>query len=237
MQIERDGNGHTDTSDRLIRGVKTDRVYRILLCDVEGTLTGYRLAKLAQTEQTHVSLIIRDLEKSSLVRGTRVTDHKGLLARWSRLHVKYQSQSYMLPDVLRVLKNTGLEYGLTTYRAESMVNRYLFPSKTELYIRGADFEAWHALLVKEGALVGGGNVRLRWYDDQVLYNSFSIDGYRMVSVPQLIVDLLREVGSAVEAANMMMQKYAELLTLNRLHSVSPFPVGTYKTKVGRRVSR
>jgi hypothetical protein len=127
----------------------------------------------------------------------------------------------MLPDILRILKDTSLVYGLTTYMAESMVNRYLFPSRIELYIQGADFDSWHALLVKEGALVGGGNTRLRWYDDQVLYNSFSLDGYRLVSVPQLIVDLLREVGSAVEAANMMIQKYTDLLQLNRMRSVQP----------------
>lgn len=220
-QTTRYDKRRADAENRLPRGVKTDRVYRILLCGAEEPLTEYRVAKLAQTEQTHVGLIIRDLEKSHLVSGTKVTDHKGLLTRWSRLRVKYQSQSYMLPDILRILKDTSLVYGLTTYMAESMVNRYLFPSRIELYIQGADFDSWHALLVKEGALVGGGNTRLRWYDDQVLYNSFSLDGYRLVSVPQLIVDLLREVGSAVEAANMMIQKYTDLLQLNRMRSVQP----------------
>ena len=86
---------------------------------------------------------------------------------------------------MEMLKKTNLDYGLTTYRAESMVNGYLFPSRTELYIRADDFDEWHALLVKEGAIVGGGNVRLRWYDDQVFYNSFSVDGYRIVTIPQL----------------------------------------------------
>lgn len=218
VQKERKDNEHTNNPDRPRRGTKNDRVYRILLCDVEGTLTKYRIAKLAQAQQIQVSLLLRDLEKSHLVSGTRVIDQKGLLTRWSRLNIKYQSQSYMLPKVMEALKKADLEYGLTTYRAESMVNGYLFPSRTELYIRADEFDDWHALLVKEGALVGGGNVRLRWYDDQVLYNSFSVDGYRIVTIPQLIVDLLREGSSAVEAAELMMEKYMDLLRLNRLHS-------------------
>jgi hypothetical protein len=95
-----------------------------------------------------------------------------------------------------------------------MVNHYLFPSRTDLYIRMNDFDSWHNLFVKEGALVGGGNVRLRWYDDQVFCNSFFVNDYRIVSIPQLIVDLIREGGVTVQAAEMMIEKYTELLQLN-----------------------
>jgi hypothetical protein len=217
LQTEAATNPITKTN-KLHRGIKNDRVFRILLSNVEGALTKYRIAKLANAQQTQVTLLLRRLEKSRLVRGTSVTDHKGLLVKWSRLPVKYESQSYMLPDIMNVLKKAKLDYGLTTYRAESMVNGYLFPSRTELYIRPDDFDEWHALLVKEGAMVGGGNMRLRWYDEQVLYNSFMMDGYRIVAIPQLIVDLLREGSSAAEAAETMMQKYPGLLHLNRLHS-------------------
>lgn len=223
---ETQGNKSSISPNRLRRGVKNDRIYRILLCNIEGTLTRYRIAKLAEAQQIQVGLLLRDLEKPNLVSGTRVVDHKGLLTRWSRQKIKYQSQSYMVPKVREVLQKTELEYALTTYLAESMVNAYLFPSRTELYIRADDFDDWHALLVKKGALVGGGNVRLRWYDDQVFYNSFSVDGYRIVAIPQLIVDLLREGASAVEAAEMMMEKYVELLRISRLHSNQPVqPLG------------
>ena len=150
LQKERKDDEHTNNPERPRRGVKNDRVYRILLCDVEGTLTRYRIAKLAQAQQIQVNLLLRKLEKLNLVTGSRVIDHKGLLTRWSRLKIKYESQSYMLPNVMETLKKARMEYGLTTYRAESMVNGYLFPSKTEFYIRPDDFDDWHALLVKEG---------------------------------------------------------------------------------------
>jgi hypothetical protein len=208
----------TTKTNRLHRGIKNDRILRILLCNTEGTLTKYRIAKLADAQQTQVTLLLRKLEEAHMVSGTSVIDHKGLLVKWSRIPMKYDSQSYMLPDVMKILKKAKLDYGLTTNRAESMVNGYLFPSRTELYIRPDDSDEWHNLLVEEGAMVGGGNIRLRWYDEQVLYNSFSMDGYSIVAIPQLIVDLLREGSSSAEAADMMMQKYPDLLRLNRLRS-------------------
>lgn len=214
QELNHGGNEPTPKSQKLHRGTKNDRIYRILLSHPEGTLTKYKISKLAHAQQTQVSLLLHDLERSHLVSDTRVTNYKGLIRKWSLLHIKFQSQSYMLPDVLDVLKKTKLEYALTTYRAESMVNHYLFPTKTELYIHADDFAFWHNFLVSERALVGGGNMRLRWYDDQVLYNSFFVNGYRIVSIPQLIVDLLKEGGVAVQAAEMMMEKYNNFLQLN-----------------------
>jgi hypothetical protein len=192
------------------RGIKTERIFRILLNNPENTFTRYRIAKFAQAEQIQVSLLLRRLEKSHLVKGTYVADPKGLLTEWSHLPVKFESRSYLLKDILNVLQNTDLDYALTTYQAETMVNHYLFPSRTDLYIRVGDFDKWHDLLVSRRALVGGGNVRLRWYDDQVFYNSFLVNGYRLVSIPQIIVDLIREGGVTVQAAEMMTNNYYSL---------------------------
>jgi hypothetical protein len=205
------------SSRRLPRGVKNDRIFRILLCNPNGTLTRYRMAKLAHAQQIQVSLLLRSLEESHLVRGTRVTSLRDLLMKWSRLRVRYESQTYMLKNILDLLKRTHLAYVLTTHQAETMVNHYLFPSRTDLYIRLGDFDTWHDHLVKEGALVGGGNVRLRWYDDHVFYNSFFVNDYRVVSIPQLIVDLIREGGVTVQAAELMMTRYTDLLQLNQLN--------------------
>jgi len=198
------------------RGIKTERIFRILLSNVGTDLTKYRIAKLAQAQQIQVSLLLRKLEKSRLVKGTRVVDPKRLLSEWSHLRVKSESRNYLLKDILNILRNTSLEYALTTYQAETTVNHYLFPSRTDIYIKVRDSEDWHDFLVNHGALVGGGNVRLTWYDDQVFYNSFFLNGYRLASIPQIIVDLLREGGVTVQAAEMMMKNYRSLLQLNRL---------------------
>ena len=211
----------TQSQEERHRGVKKDRIFRILLSNPENSLTKYRIAKLAQAQQIQVSLILRRLEKSHLVKGTQVLDPKGLLTEWSRLHVKFESQSFLLKDILNLLRNTDLDYALTTYQAETMVNHYLFPSRTDLYIRLGESEKWHDFLLSQGALLGGGNVCLKWYDDQVFYNSFLVNGYRLVSIPQIIVDLIREGGVTVQAAEMMMKKYDSLLQMNQLEMNQP----------------
>ena len=206
---------NTSHSDRLPRGTKTDRIFRILLTQPDGVLSAYKIAKLADAHQYQVSLILHRLENEKIVEGTKVMNYERALRTWARIPIKYHSQKYMLADIVEALKSiTTLPYALTTYKAESMVNHYLFPTRIELYILPSDFDSWHALLVKRGAMVGGGNVRLRWYDDEALYDSFVVHGLRLVSIPQLIVDLLREGGVAVQAAEMMLRRCDELLELN-----------------------
>jgi hypothetical protein len=201
------------TRGRLPRGVITDRIYRVLLSNPE-PLTAYRISKLAQAHPYQVSLFLHDLNHSHHAKGTRVINYKVILREWAKLKFITQSQTYVLTNEIEIINKANLPYALTTYKAETMVNHYLFPSRTELYIRTQDVGLWHNFFVQNRALVGGGNVRLKWYDDQVLYNSFNINGNRIVSIPQLIVDLLREGGVATQAAEMMMDNWTKLLELN-----------------------
>lgn len=192
------------------RGIKTDRLFRILLNNPQGNLTKYRMSVLAGTEQIQVSLFIRQLEAKRLVKDTQVRDYKGLIMEWAKREVKFPRQRYMLKSIMDVVRNIKMKYALTTYQAETLVNGYLFPTKTDLYIPQFDFDQWHNALVRSGAMVGGGNVTLRPYDDGVFYNSFNTrEGYSMVSIPQLIVDLVREGGVAMEAAEMLIEKNAK----------------------------
>lgn len=189
------------------RGVKTDRLFRILLNNPQGNLTKYRISVLARTEQIQVTLLLRQLESKKLVRDTKVIDYKGVIMEWAKREVKFPTQRFMLKSILDVLRQANLQYALTAYQAESLVNGYLFPTRTDLYVHFSDFDRWHDTLVNSGAMVGGGNVTLRLYDDGVFYNSFKTnDGYSIVSIPQLIVDLVREGGVAVQAAEMLIKK-------------------------------
>lgn len=213
--MSRSDLSYDSNSERPPRGTKTDRIFRILLTQPDGTLTGYKISKLANAHQYQVSLLLHRLESERMVEGTRVVNYEGVVRTWSKIPIKYHSQKYMLADIVEILKSTAaLPYALTTYKAESLVNHYLFPNRIELYIRAGDFDSWHGLLVERGAMVGGGNLRLRWYDDQALFDSFVVDGLKLVSMPQLMVDLLREGGVAVQAAEMMLKRYTELLELN-----------------------
>lgn len=190
------------------RGIKTDRIFRILLNNPQGNLTKYRISVLSKTEQIQVSLLLRQQESKKLVKDTKVVDYKGVIMEWARREVKFPSQRFMLKSIMELLRQVNLTYALTTYQAESMVNGYLFPTRTDLYINPFDFDKWHNTLVSSGAMVGGGNVTLRFYDEGVFYNSFKTKGgYSIVSIPQLIVDLVREGGVAVQAAEMLIKKH------------------------------
>ncbi|MDA4110912.1 MAG: hypothetical protein OK439_00115 [Thaumarchaeota archaeon] len=153
-----------------------------------------------------MSLLLKQFESKGLVKGTRVIDYRGLMTEWAKRKVKFQSQRYMHKGILDFLRRTNLRYALTTYQAETLVNHYLFPTKIEMYIDRLDFEKWHDALVASQAMVGGGNVVLRLYDGGVFYKSFDVNGYHVVSIPQIIVDLIREGGVAYQAADMLLGK-------------------------------
>ena len=108
-------------------------------------------------------------------------------------------------DPINLLKKTKLQYALTTYQAENLVQHYLFASRIDLYINAEEAEQWHELITKEG-LVGKGNLRLLITDDHVFYRSFKQRGLSIVSLPQLIVDLFEEGGVCVTAAEKLLEK-------------------------------
>ena len=188
--------------------MKRERILRVLLNRPNGTLTKYKIAKEARSTRQWVIELLRKLEARELVRGTRVTDFGGLVRYWREVKTRPDKKEYMHRDPLGMLKRTGLQYALTTYQAESIVQRYLFPSRIDLYIRKKDAERWHELIAREG-LVGKGNVRLLLADEHVFYGSFERDGLKGVSLPQLIVDLFEEGGVCVEAAEKLLEKVAE----------------------------
>jgi len=187
------------------RGRIRERVIRILLNEPIGTLTMYRISKEARCSFPWVHEFLRKLETKGLVNKTKVKDYAGLVKYWLEVKTKGDKKEYMHRDPLNLLKQTGLQYALTTYQAENMVQHYLFPSRIDLYIRAEDTEQWHELIAKEG-LVGKGNLRLLIADDHVFYRSSKLGGLNIVSLPQLIVDLFEEGGVCVKAAEKLLEK-------------------------------
>lgn len=186
------------------RGLIRERVLRILLNNPSGSLTKYRIAKLSEGAYPWIHELLKKLEKEGAIKGTKVKDFKKLVTLWQKWYVKPSKKEYMLKKPLDVLKNAKLQYALTTYQAENMVQNYLFPSRIDYYIDPRDKKKWHRMLSKEG-LVGKGNTRVLIGDRQVFYNLLERSGLKVVSIPQLIVDLLNEGGVCVEAAEKLME--------------------------------
>jgi hypothetical protein len=192
------------------RGQIKERILRVLLNSRTDKpngkkLTKYRITKLAKANISWVIEFLRSLEKQGLVEGTRVKDYRGLVKMWKDVRVEPEVREYMVRDILDLLKKTDMKYALTTYAAENLVQKYLFPSRIDFYIRSEDLPKWHNLLAGEG-LVGKGNVRLLITDEHVFYNSSVRDGMMVVSMPQLIVDLMVEGAVGGEAADMLLEK-------------------------------
>ena len=187
------------------RGTLRERIIRVLLVKPDGSLTKYGLAKKAQCSFSWAHEFLRKLETLTLIDGTKVTNYPGLIQYWLQVKTKAEKKEYMHKDPLSLLNKAKIPYALTTYQAENLVQRYLFPSRTDLYIERKDTEEWHKLLTAEG-LVGKGNVRILIADSHVFYGSFKRQNLTVVCIPQLIVDLFKEGGVCTEAAEKLLQK-------------------------------
>lgn len=187
------------------RGTIRERVLRILLNNPGGALTKYRIAKEAGGTYPWIHDFLKGLERDRLIEGTHVKDYKRLMSRWQRWRLEPETREYMLRKPLSVFGRSDLPYALTTYQAENLVQNYLFPSRIDFYIVRSDLAKWHERLRGEG-LVGKGNTRVLIADEHVFYNTSERSGFKIVSIPQLIVDLLAEGGVCDEAAEMLMEK-------------------------------
>src|SRR3989338_7344613 len=187
-----------------MRGDKRERILRVLLNSKEA-LSKNELSKQAECTRQWIILFLKELEKKKLVKGTTPIDRKKLLQYWIGISKKLKKyRSYMVKEPLDLLKKTKLEYALTTYQAENIVQHYLFPSRVDLYIKESDLDSWHSLMTKNG-LYGKGNVRLIIADEHAMHGKRIINGLSIVSMPQLIIDLANEGGPCKEAAEMLMK--------------------------------
>jgi hypothetical protein len=196
------------------RGVVRERVIRVLLNEPDGTLTKYRLAKKAECSFPWLHEFLGKLEESRLVKSTEVVDYSGLVKYWLKVKTKPEKQEYICKDPTSLVKRAQMQYALTTYQAENLIQHYLFPSRTDFYIKAEDKQKWHDLTITEG-LVGKGNTRLLTTDSHVFYNSFKRQDLDIVSIPQLIVDLLEEGGVCTEAAEKLVEKVTKHVLRNQ----------------------
>lgn len=187
-----------------MRGDKQERIIRVLLNEKE-SLSRYKIASKADCSKTWVIQYLKKLEKLKIVKGTKVINRFALFDVWKSIHKKPKKfRSYMVKDPLKLLKETELDYALTTYQAENIVQHHLFPSRFDIYIKEKDLEKWHKLMTKNG-LYGKGNVKVIVADDHVMYKKRKLEGIYVVSKPQLIIDLYDEGGPCAEAAEMLLK--------------------------------
>ena len=188
-----------------MRGNKRERIIRVMLSE-SSQLSKNEISKRAGCTRQWVIQFLRELTKKRYLDNTYIKDRKGLLRYWSTIYNKPKKfREYMVKSPLILLKKAGLEYAMTTYQAENIIQHHLFPSRIDLYVKEDDMQKWHSIMTKNG-LYGKGNVRIIVEDEHVMYNKRKLDGLFVVSLPQLIIDLIAEGGPCEEAAEMLMKK-------------------------------
>lgn len=180
-----------------MRNVKNLRIIRILL-ENKG-LTKYRIAKLSDCSVPWVIEFLRKLEKAKVSKPDELIDYA--ISRLPKL--KYSE--YYAKDPIKLLKESKLNYALTTYGAENLTTHQLFPSRYDIYIKEEDKELWKKDILNDG-LIGKGNVRLIIpKDESVFKESRLIKNINLVSKPQLLIDLKKEGGVCTEAYNLIIK--------------------------------
>ena len=189
-----------------MRGLKQERILRVLLAEAR-LLSKNEISKKAICTRQWVILFLKGLEKKKMVKGTKIINHQKLMKYWLTIHKKPKKyKEYMIRNPLKIFKKIKMDYAITTYQAENLMQHYLFPSRIDFYIKEEDLAKWHALLIKEG-LYGKGNVRIIVSESQTMYGKRKLNGLSIVSLPQLIIDLFTEGGAAAEAAEMLLAKF------------------------------
>ena len=195
-----------------MKGKKRERILRVLLTHSDGSLYQFLVSKEAGCSQPWTHSFLKRLEKKNLIKENQILDIPELFNYWLEINEYPLYREYNIQNPLDLLKKTSLKYALTTYYAESLIQNYLFPSRVEIYIEDKEAIAWHKLLTENG-LVGKGNFRLFLEDNHIFYHNIKKEGINIVSIPQLILDLLREKGVAEEAGKMLMaREYHDLIS-------------------------
>jgi hypothetical protein len=190
-----------------MKGDKSERIIRILLETPDGSLTAYRIHKKAECSEQWTGSYLKKLEKMNLIKRTKVIDIIGLFQQWLTIRSPLQYAAYHTQkDPLQIIKNAHLSYALTTYQADTLIHRYLFPTRTDIYILEDELDLWHQILISQG-LVGPGNIRIIIADPHIIKNSVQQKGFFIVGRSQLICDLLMEGGVARDAAHLLIKEW------------------------------
>ena len=142
------------------------------------------------------------MERDRLIKGPEIKNTKEVFARWAARQDRRVYREYHVQDPAKVLKGAKMMHAFTGYFAENLVGHYLFPRYHELYIRREDASRWNEFLSRNG-YVGKGNVQVILAEEHVFFESQVVDGWPVVSVQQLIVDLYRAGAECAEAADIL----------------------------------
>lgn len=202
--------------DRVLRFVLGHDSAKFRRNALHASLTGsiYDLAAKTNVAFSWVHATVRELETAGWLKpGTLHVTHPLEIYQWWRQHrTRPKIHGFQVADpraTARALNDRGIPNAITTYYAENAHQGHLFPRRVDTYVRNEHLvKAKHVLVHELDAQLGGVNFRLFTGDDNV------VDEVRMegppwrdfAPLPQVILDLFDERGSAAEAAELLIAK-------------------------------
>lgn len=178
----------------------------------------YELAQRTGVAFSWVHATVREIEAAGWL---RVGDHLQVVRPgelyewWQGVRTRPRVHGFHVQDPreagLALLHEHGLPVAFTSYYAENAYQGHLFPRRGDLYLRLEDLARAREIVVHRlGGQLGGTNFRLLAGDDALLEERVRIGdgptGIDYAPLPQVVLDLIAERGSAREAADMLIQK-------------------------------
>ncbi len=192
------------------------RVVRWLLIEPQRPWTLDDMAGRAGLTLGFVSRVFKTLARDaymSRARGdNRVRDRDGLLDAWASAPRPKDSVSERVATVpgtenlLQMIRGSADagRYAITADAAADRIAPFARYSRVEMYVD--DVADWDRSLQLTAVPRGGNLVLIKPSDAGVLDGAFEREGLRLVSRPQIYVDLVRRGGAAADAAEFMRER-------------------------------
>lgn len=192
-------------------------IRRLLEPPASGRWTAYSLSKAARCSDTYAHNYLLRLQEEGLLHGARVANYSRLFEYWLAIAERPRKVDFFVGDPQGFFRPaTARMYALTTYAGEALRHGYLNVARYDLYILERDEEFWRTRAEGRGGVRGAGNLRFLVGDPDVGRTARPearaerlFDAPRALPVvgdPQLVLDLYREGGAAVEAADRIVEK-------------------------------
>lgn len=194
----------------------TQNIIRVLLNEKGKKFKLRELAGKAKVSLGMAVKIVNALESCGHLvkkRGIKITSWEKLLKSWAyTVSVKENKKieflaaerpQYLIKKISGILKKE--DYAFTLFSATELVAPYVAPDKVHLYILKDRVKEISEILTKEGIMPAEkGNIICYLADKNSLYGAKEIRGVKVISLPQLYIDLVSYRGRGEEASEFIL---------------------------------
>lgn len=199
----------------------TQDIIRVLLTE-KGTKLGLRdIASKSRVSLGMAVKVVNALASSGYLekkRGINAVNIERLLKAWSYSvsinenkkieFIAAERPQYLIKKISGLLKKEI--YAFTLFSATDIVAPYVAPNKIHLYILKDKGKVISDIFRTEGIMPAEeGNIICYLVDEAHLYGSLDVRGVKIISLPQLYVDLFSYGGRGEEAAELILKLWRE----------------------------